>query len=97
MTDQKETAQYVLAGRLRWLQLDEHWVVFGVSSGTLLRADALTAAVCVLLEDGGESAQSLAGRVAASMQSDVTEALASRIAEVLDELQASGLVQCHSP
>lgn len=89
-----ESAVFALVGRLRWLQLDGEWVLFGAQAGALLQADALTAAVCVLLEEGSASLHSLAERMAASMQTDASGALVAHIAGVLDELQDSGLVQC---
>ena len=94
MTGSGELSSYSLSSSLRWLLLDGEWVVFASAAGALLKADALTTAVCALLEEGPGSATSLADRVAQVMEVASNEALQSRITEVLDNLVNCGLVEC---
>lgn len=94
MSDVDRPADYALTGPLCWRMLDDQWVLFSASAGALLRTDALTAAVCVLLDEGPASVTSLASRVAATMQIEISEVLLARIGDALDELLDSGIVEC---
>ena len=85
--------RYALLGDLKWRDLDGEWVIFSVKSGSLLQADAMTAALCSLLEHQAATAVELLGQIADSIEMPPDAALLDSIERALSALHDASFVE----
>ncbi len=89
--------RYALLGDLLWRTFDGEWVIFSIKSGSLLQADALTAALCSLLETQPASATELLAHIATTIEMPPDAALLDSVERALLALQDGGFAQIDLP
>lgn len=82
---------------LRWRCLDGEWLVFGTSSGALLRPDPLGAAILALLDESPLSLEAIVQRIASDTETAITPALRERVDGIVEALRRADLLRCLAP
>jgi PqqD family protein of HPr-rel-A system len=81
-----------LSGALRWRSLDGEWVAYSATTGAMSALDAFNATVLDSVERGGQSTKAIAESLARDAELPNDPALAAKVAQVLDQLVAVGLL-----
>lgn len=84
--------RYRLSGPLRWRRLDGEWLVYSTATGALRHADAVDAAVFVLLEAGAATAEGLSAALAAETGQTLSAAHRDGLSDLLDQLELAGFL-----
>jgi hypothetical protein len=86
------TRRFGIGDALRWRSLDGEWVAYAADTGAMSALDAFNAAVLDSVERGAQTADVIAAILAREAELHDDPGVSTKVALVLDQLAAVGLL-----